>query len=445
MKQLIMLACFASCLPSLYAQSQLDTYIREGLENNESIKQQKLSLQKSLYALKEAKSLFFPTLSAGVSYNLSDGGRTIAIPVGDMLNPVYSTLNQLTGSDKFPHINNVEEQLNPDNYYDARLRFSLPIVDAEIYYNKEIKKYSVQLEEIELRLYKRELVKEIKIAYFQYAQASEAVAIYRNAVSLAKENLRINRSLHQNGRANHTVVLRSENELTKVETMLASSLVTQQNSAAYFNFLLNKPLDSQIICELPLEASGNDDTSTLSGEQEELSKLYKTQSILMMNKKLSKSFVIPKLRTFVDVGSQGFDWKVNNKTAYYLFGVSLEWNFSLGGRNIHKVKQASIAQEKLKSQISHAEEQLSLRIFTARNSLLDATRQYEASLKQLTTAERYYNEQAITYREGSLLYIEMLDAYNQYVQAKVEANIARYAVYTKQAELERANASFNLQ
>jgi len=436
------MAYFTVCFPSLWAQNQPESYIREGLENNESIRQQKFALQKSWYALKEAKSLFFPTMTTGVSYNLSDGGRTIAIPVGDMLNPVYTTLNQLTGTENFPQVNNMEEQLNPNNYYDARLRFSLPVFDAEIYYNKEIKKHSIQLEEIELRLFKRELVKEIKIAYYQFAQAKEAVEIYRQALSLAEENLRINRSLHRNEKINYTTVLRSENEVTKAETMLASSLVIQQNSSAYFNFLLNKPLDSEIICELPLV---HREILSTSGEREELSKLNTVQTVLILNKKLNKSFVYPKLRTFVDVGSQGFEWKINNKTAYYLFGISLEWNFSLGGKDIHKVKQVRIEQEKLKSRIKQVEEQLNLQVSVARNSLTDAEQQYDAGLKQLTTAERYYREQMIIYKEGSLLYIEMLDAYNQYIQAKVEVNIARYAVYIKQAELERANASFNLQ
>lgn len=442
MKRIILTTCFIVGLSSMSAQQQLEVYVREGLENNESIRQQNFALQKSLYALREAKSLFFPTMTAAASYTLSDGGRTIAIPVGDMLNPIYTTLNQLTGKQDFPQVDNMEVQLNPNNYYDAHLRFSLPVIDAEIYYNKQIKTHSIQLEEIKLRLFKRELVKEIKIAYFQYAQAKEAVEIYRNALSLAGENLRINRSLRQHGKTNQTTVLRSENEVTKAETILASALVTQQNSTAYFNFLLNKPLDSEIISELPLTPH---DASSVPGEREELSNLNQAQMVLMLNKKLNKSFVYPKLRTFVDVGSQGFDWKINNKTAYYLFGVSLEWSFSLGGRDAHRVKQVSIEQEKLKSQTSQVEEQLNLQVLVAHNSLLDATQQYEASLKQLTTAERYYSEQMSVYREGALLYIEMLDAYNQYIQAKIETNITQYAVYIKQAELERANAGFNLQ
>lgn len=441
MKQFVILVCAIACLPSLYAQGQLDAYIHEGLENNESIRQQKFALQKSLYALKEARSLFFPTLSAGMSYNLSDGGRTISIPVGDMLNPIYNTLNQLSGSDNFPQIDNMEVQLNPNNYYDARLRFSLPIVDAEIYYNKEIKRHSVQLEEIELRLYKRELVKEIKVAYYQYAQAKAGVEIYENALKLVDENLRINRSLARNGRANHTTVLRSENEVTKAESMLTSALITMQNSAAYFNFLLNKPLDSDIICDLPLP----ENTIELSGEREELTKLMKAQTVLMLNKRLNNSYLFPKLRTFVDVGSQGFDWKVNSKTAYYIFGVSLEWNFSLGGRDMHRVKQVSMEQYKLKSQISQVEEQLNLQVVVAQNSLIDMEQQYAACLKQLSTAERYYTEQMAVYKQGSLLYIELLDAYHQFVQAKTEANISCYGVCIKRAELERANAGFNLQ
>ena len=43
-----------------YSQTSLDSYIKTALSNNETIKQQQFLLTKSLYALKEAKSLFFP-------------------------------------------------------------------------------------------------------------------------------------------------------------------------------------------------------------------------------------------------------------------------------------------------------------------------------------------------------------------------------------------------
>ena len=78
-----------------FSQSKLDNYIQTGLKSNEVIKQHNFDINKSMYALQEARSLFYPTVSLNANYTKADGGRTIDIPIGDMLNPVYSTLNQI--------------------------------------------------------------------------------------------------------------------------------------------------------------------------------------------------------------------------------------------------------------------------------------------------------------------------------------------------------------
>ena len=85
-----------------YSQTSLDNYIKTALSNNETIKQQQFLLTKSLYALKEAKSLFLPSVGFNGTYTLAGGGRTVDIPVGDLMNPVYSTLHQLTSTNSFP-------------------------------------------------------------------------------------------------------------------------------------------------------------------------------------------------------------------------------------------------------------------------------------------------------------------------------------------------------
>lgn len=96
------------------AQTNLDGCIKTALDHHETIKQQQFLLTKSLYALKEAKSLFLPSVGFNGTYTLADGRRTVDMPVGDLLNPVYETLNQLTGSNNFPQLQNQSILLNPD-------------------------------------------------------------------------------------------------------------------------------------------------------------------------------------------------------------------------------------------------------------------------------------------------------------------------------------------
>ena len=81
---------------SVSAQSDiLNNYVQQGVANNESIHQQNFQLQKSMYALKQATGLFFPSLSLEANYIDAKGGRTIDVPIGDILNPVYQNLNQI--------------------------------------------------------------------------------------------------------------------------------------------------------------------------------------------------------------------------------------------------------------------------------------------------------------------------------------------------------------
>ena len=142
------------------AQTTLDSYIKTALANNETIRQQQFLLTKSVYALKEAKSLFLPAVGFNATYTLANGGRTVDIPVGDLMNPVYKTLNQLTGTTNFPQVQNQHVLLNPNNFYDAKIRTTYPLLNAEIEFNRKIKTQQHNLQQIEISLYKRELVKE---------------------------------------------------------------------------------------------------------------------------------------------------------------------------------------------------------------------------------------------------------------------------------------------
>ena len=122
------------------AQSSiLEKYIQHGLANNLALKQENFSIQKSLASLEEAKGLFMPQVSFIANYTTARGGRSIAFPVGDLLNPVYSTLNQLTGTSNFPTIANVNEQFLPNNFHETKIRIIQPLFNSDIYYNYKAK------------------------------------------------------------------------------------------------------------------------------------------------------------------------------------------------------------------------------------------------------------------------------------------------------------------
>ncbi|QTE38571.1 TolC family protein [Mucilaginibacter gossypii] len=431
---------------SAKAQSRLDEYIREGLNSNQSIKQQDFVLEKNVYALKEAKSMFGPEVTFSTTYTKADGGRTIEFPTGDLFNGVYSTLNKLTGSNAFPQLQNQHILLNPDNFYDAKFRTTLPILNAELIYNKRIKAQQVDLQKTEVQLYKRELVKEIKTAYYNYLKAVYATGIYESSLRLVEEGQRINTRLYDNSKVNRTVVLRSQNEVSRINASLTGAKKTAESARYYFNFLINRPLTDSILLDdiTTLPALDQSLANNING-REELAKLRIAKDINGNLNGLAKSYIIPKLGTFIDLGSQAFDWKFNSQSRYYLLGVSLEWNLFSSGKNSYRVKQTIADREALASQTDYVQQQLLTELKVRQAAMQSAIAQYEAAQSQLKTSQTYYNDMVKLYKQGMAIYIELLDAQNQWIDAQLNANIALYDTWIAYTAIERANASFTIQ
>lgn len=433
-------------LNTAIAQGSLNLYISEALEANHGIKQQTFQLEKSLFALKEAKGMFMPSVTFSTTYTKADGGRTIDFPTGDLLNQTYSTLNQLTGTNSFPQLKNESILLNPDNFYDAKFRTSLPLLNAELIYNKRIKQQQVELQRAEVALYKRELIKDIKTAYYQYAKAVHAVSIYQSSLQLVKEGKRINTVLLNTEKANRTAVIRSENEVFRISAALTTALENRRSAQAYFNFLVNRQrADTIIIDEINVLPPMDIETNSQVDKREELLKLGIAKTIDENLTGLSQAYIIPKVNTFLDLGSQAFDWKYNDRSRYYLFGVSLSWDIFSSGVNNYKVKQARAEQHSLAEQSDYIEDQLKTELYVRKNDFQSALAQYNAARSQLKTAETYYSDELKLYKEGLAIYIELLDAQNQLINAKLDSNIALFNTWISYAAIERASASFNIQ
>lgn len=427
-----------------YSQSRLDHYIQIGLKSNEVIKQHNFDINKSMYALQEARSLFYPTVSLNANYTKADGGRTIDIPIGDMLNPVYSTLNQITNSNAFPSLQNQSVLINPDNFYDAKIHTTMPLLNYEIIYNKRIKSQQTSLQKIELEIYQRELVKEIKTAYYKYLQSIEGVNIYQDALALVKENQRVNQSLFKNDKINRAAVLRSDNEVIRIEANLETAKQVSNNAKTYFNFLINQKLDSEIEIDLDKESLPSALVQENTSSREELSKLTMAKDINENVSKLTQSYWYPKLSGFADLGFQDFDFQVNKQSQYYFAGAALEWTIFSGNKNKYKLKQVQEDSKKISSQTDNVKQQLLLQFQVTRNNLTSALEQFNADKNQKAAAKKYNEDITKLYKEGQAIYIELLDAQNQWVNAQLNTNISLYNSWIAFSELERANATFTL-
>jgi len=432
---------------STSAQPVLDDYIAQGLANNLVLKQKNVTLEKSMVALKEAKSYFLPSTNFEAQYMWAQGGRSIDFPVGDLLNPVYSTLNQLTGSSKFPQINNVSEQFLPNNFLDARVKTVMPLINPDIRINRDISQQQTQLKQNEIDIYRRELVKDIKVSYYNYLLANKAIGIYESALELANQNLRLNRSLLDNGKGLPAYVSRSESEVKNVETQLQGAKNSRDNARAYINFLVNRNLaDSVPIQEANTESAK--EAALLSivdsvGGREELKSLQLSSEIGKNVLKMNNAFRIPKLNAFLDLGLQASKWQISDKSLFYLGGLQMQVPIFNGNRNLYKIKQTELDLNNIQLETDKVRQQLELAAVTSKNNTRSAYLNLQSSVKQLEAAQQYFKLIDRGYREGSNAFIELLDARNQLTTSQLQASINHYRFLSALADYERQTASYN--
>jgi outer membrane protein TolC len=430
------------------AQTQLDTYITDALTNNLVLQQKNITLEKSLLALKDAKSYYLPTSSFDGSYTLSQGGRTIAIPVGDLLNPVYQTLNQLTASNKFPTIENVEEQLLPNNFYDVRLKTSMPVYNPALKFNKNVKQQEVKLKENEISIYKRELVKSIKQSYYNILMADKAIHIYTSALAVVNENLRTNQSLLQNGKGLPAYVSRAEAEVKRVETELSNAANEKQKAIAYFNSLRNANLTETVKLEdvnLPEETQKavTEYTDNINN-REELRSLSIAKDINYQTLKFNKAYHAPRVNAFLDLAMQDFNFAVKKNSFFYLAGVQMSVPIFAGNRNLNAIRQSELDIRQIDIQDKDLRQNLELAAFTSKSNAKNSYNNFLNSIKQEESSTKYFKLIDRGYKEGINNYIELLDARNQLTQSQLQKELTRYRLLAALADYERQTSSYNI-
>ena len=441
LKTSLMLALLSICSAAV-AQPRLEGYVREGLQNNIVVQQKSIAYEQAERSLKIASGFFLPSVSLLADYTSGDGGRSIAIPVGDMLNPVYASLNQLTQSDAFRQIDNVQQNFFPKNFYDGRVRTSIPLLNTDLYANRVIQREQVAIRSSELMAYKRQLVMEIKTAYYQYLGAAAAVKILEGGLGLVERNVEVNASLLKNGKSLPANYQRSKSELERVRAELNSAQNRAANAKKYFNFLLNRDLDSDV--GMDVIDSDSMVESEAVGIREELQALRSLQSLNEASLRMSKQVFIPKVSGFVDLGSQSSDWQWNSKSMYYLVGVQLSVPIFQGNRNVLTIRNNAMEAKKTELELKHTSQRLDLAAQVAEGDLATARANYSAAIEQSKSAQSYYNLVEKGYMQGVNTLIEFLDARNQLTASALQQNLKQYEVLAALARVERERASYPL-
>jgi outer membrane protein TolC len=434
---------------SLRAQSPvLDAYIQEGLRSNLQLKQEQMNYERSVETFNQARALFFPQLSANAAYTLADGGRKINFPVGDLLNSVYSTLNQLTDSENFPTVENVDVQFLPTNFHDTKLRVVQPIFNPDIYFNYKAQKEMISVQAAQKNAYENDLKYNITAGYYEYLQAHEAYDVLQDTRKLTEELVKLNKKLVENDKATRDAAMNAEYELSKIDFQISDAEKNKETTKAYFNFLLNKDLNSAIEIDTTLSAkvaaSYNLDelkASALARRAE----IKQAESGLQASEygvELSKgNAIMPKLSFVGDVGYQGFEYTFDNQQQYWLVQFSLTWDLFQGGAKKSKVQQARIDNHVIENKMEQLKKQIELQVIQAYRTREAAEQSFVAAQSGVRNASRSFQIIRAKYVEGQVILLEYLDAQNKLTNSRLAEAISTYELLRAESELQRTIAN----
>ena len=440
-KQLLSLCLLILSVQKAATQNVLDDYIKQGIQNNLVLKERNISLEKSLLALKEAKTLFMPSVNLAASYTLAAGGRVIEFPIGDLLNGAYATLNRLTASQNFPQLENQKILLAPNNFYDVKVRTTYPIFNKDIQHNQTIKSKEIALYEADIKVYEQELTSDIRKAYFNYCMAVEAKQIYASAAGLVAQNLRVNQSLVNNGKGLPANVLRAESEVENVTSKSVEAENQRLNAKAYFNFLLNVNLTDSIIFG-PLSIAGIllEKTPVETPDVSRRAEFQKIGAAIAVNKAVldyNKDYKKPKIGTFLDLGAQNFFPRFNKNTPFLVLGVQMDLPIYNGGREPLKIQQTQLSLQSLDIQRVQLTKQLTLGAMVAQNNLQSEIALYQSAKKKVEALRAYFKLIERGFKEGTNPLIEFVDARNQLTISELQVTIQTYKILIAKAEIDR--------
>jgi outer membrane protein len=429
----------------LNSNPYLQDYIREGLQSNQQLRQKQLDYAQSLAALKGARGLFFPDVSLQARYTVARGGRTIEFPIGDLLNPVYSTLNLLTMTDQFPQVENQEFPFLRPREQETKISLMQPVFSSDLIQNYRITREQAEITRISAEQYSRELVREISKAYYDYLKANSLKLLADTSLLLVEENLRVSLSLFENDKVTIDAVYRSEAELSRVEVQQAQARSMVEASRAYFNFLLNRTLDASVMLwegpATPPFVDLDEATQMALENREELQQIKKGIELNQHVTALHRGSNIPGLFGVVDYGIQGEEYSFTEDDDFMIASLVMRWTLFQGSVNRQKVQESRIEGEKLDALLSQTRQQISLEVINNFYTLQAAYESVRAASKQERSARRAYELIDRKYTEGQASLLELIDARTSRIGASANHIIARSEYFSRLADFEYASGA----
>jgi outer membrane protein TolC len=438
----------------------VEQLVREALDSNLSLKQERIALRQAEAALAQARGQYLPQLNVEARYSRAEGGRTIDFPVGDLLNPAYRTLNDLTGSQQFPRVDNQEIAFLRSREQETTLQLRQPVFSPEIIYGTRARRHQRAAQEAAVETVRRELARDVKVAYYRYRKAQARVDILEAARDLVRENRRTNERLLRAEKVTRDAVYRAEVEVLRVRQQIDDARAAVDQARRSLNVLRNRPADAPIpeaktevkrlidrrttalrqglgrpLLTAPSPSSPNDPDVPDTIQRPELDRLAAAVDASQAQCRAAQTGYLPTVSVAVDAGIQGETYGFTGEKPFVLGSVVLQWTLFDGFDDQREVERRQLETDRLRTRRADVKQQIGLEVRRALDEVRVAHRSLETAEARVTAAQESFRLTSRRYEEGRANQVEYTDARTALTEAELNRSVTRYDLLIRLARL----------
>ncbi|MFN0098596.1 MAG: TolC family protein [Gemmatimonadaceae bacterium] len=424
------------------AQSRVvDDYVSVGLKQNLGVRQEDIEVRKSSAVLKEARANFLPSATINARNSSVRGNQ---IDFGEFINPVFVTLNQLTGTANFP----TDVVLRLPLKQETSIRLAQPIFQPAAFagYRAAGAARAAQSATRDARV--TQVAAEIRSAYLQHAKARRLAELRAATRLLLEEQVRVMARLIDAGRATPDALSRARAELSEAVQREAEAAQLVDASRQAFNMMLARPLESAI--DVVADSSmGFIDMPTLdaaiasgAAQRAELRALTAAEKAAVAQRRLAQSAFLPNVALALDYGIQGNEYRFASDADFTTISVVASWNLFNGGRDAARAEQAGLEAQRIALQTDDAKRGVELQVRLAWQSAEVARAAIATAEDQRVAAARTHELVRRRADEGLASPLELSQARTQLTAAELNAVFTTYDYYLRRVELDRAAALY---
>ena len=427
----------------------LDRYVQRALDANPDLLVAKRALDLAKAEQSETARAYLPSLSLNARYTRAGGGRMIDFPIGDLLNPVYDALNDLTNSNDFDQVQNQSFPLLRSSEQESKLQLIQPVYNPAILPGIRARRALTDAADADLERVRADVTANVSRQYLDWLQATEAVTIYRAVLESLDEAVRVSNRLVDAGLATNDAVFRIEADRAQVEQDLANAEVMRDLAASAFNTTLardpSEPIERMDLAQLgelirPTDAaaSAEDLAARALETRPAMQQLEAAVRAAGSYVQLQKGSYLPSVTLAADYGIQGSGYAFDSEARYRMASLVLQWTLFDGRRRSARVEQASAQQASYEAQRDGIRDKIELQVRQAVWQAQLAERNISVAQRRVRSAESAFRLTERRFGEGLATQLDLLDARTALTNAQVSLSITRFESLKHWVEVRRA-------